>query len=407
LINTPSESKSFYLTLTQGIIMQAAQSGLAAMSALAPMIEPANSVAPVATIHHEPTLDPEDAPAPVIPVNFRKLLAPYRVPRTAASVWQLVTTFVPFISLIVGMYFAYAHAPLWVVVLMGVPTAMLMIRLFIIHHDCGHGSFFKSKTANDFFGAIFGTMTLTPYLHWRWTHAMHHGSAGDLDHRGYGDIPTFTVDEYLAMSPLKQLIYRVYRFPLVIFGLLPFFIFSIYQRFPIGLPKAQKKARRSVYITNIVLIVYAAIMIPLVGFWAFFWVHAPFAAMASTTGVWLFYVQHQYENTYWARHDEWDFARAAMSGSSYYVLPKWLQWCTANIGLHHIHHLDSRIPNYNLQRCYDENPALQKCEHLTLWQSFHCANLKLWDEDQQKMVTFAQARKVRKARKEQEHRKAA
>ncbi len=387
--------------------MQAAQSGLAAISALAPLDESSQTNEPVATINTEPLPDPEDAPAPVIPSDFKKMLVPYRTPRLAASMWQLVTTFVPFVGLITGMFFMYFNGPLWAVLLMSIPTALFMIRLFILHHDCGHGSFFKSKRANDFFGFLFGTLTLTPYIHWRWTHAMHHGSAGDLDHRGYGDIPTFTVEEYLAMTPFKRLVYRIYRHPLVIFGLLPIFIFSIYQRFPIGLPKAQKKARRSIQLTNLVIISYAALMVWLVGFWAVFWVHVPFAAIASSTGVWLFYVQHQYERTYWARHDEWDFARAAMSGSSYYVLPKVLQWFTANIGLHHIHHLDSRIPNYNLQRCYDENPVFQKCEHLTLWQSLHCANLKLWDEEKQKMVTFADAHKVRKARKLQEMRKAA
>lgn len=386
--------------------MQAAQPGLAAtMSAIATQEEPATNTAPPRQL--EIPRDIEEAPAGIIPTNFKKILAPYREPRLAASLWQLSTTFIPYVCLMVGMYFVYFNGPLWVVLLMAIPTAMFMIRLFILHHDCGHGCFFKNKTANDVVGFIFGAMTLTPYQHWRWTHAMHHGSAGDLDHRGYGDIPTFTVDEYNAMSPMKRLIYRVYRHPLVIFGILPIFIFSVYQRLPIGIPKTHKKARMSVYLTNLVIVGYAAFMIWMLGFWSFFWVYVPFAALASSAGVWLFYVQHQYERTYWARHDEWDFARAAMSGSSYYVLPKFLQWATANIGLHHIHHLDSRIPNYNLQRCYDENPVFQKCEHLTLWQSLRCASLKLWDEEKNCMVTFADAHKERKARRIEERRKAA
>jgi omega-6 fatty acid desaturase (delta-12 desaturase) len=296
------------------------------------------------------------------------------------------------------MYFVYFYAPFWIVPLMAIPTAAFMVRLFILHHDCGHGSFFRSKAANDIVGIITGAMTLTPYQHWRWTHAMHHGSSGDLDHRGYGDIPTFTISEYYAMSPIKRLIYRIYRFPLVIFGVLPLFIFAIYQRFPVGLPKTHKKARMSVQITNVIILAYAALMIFLLGFWSFFWVHVPFAALASSMGIWLFYVQHQYEKTYWQRHDKWDFARAAMAGSSFYVLPKWMQWFTANIGLHHIHHLDSRIPNYNLQRCYDENEVLQQCEKLTLWQSLRCANLKLWDEVEERMVTFAEAAKLHRER---------
>jgi len=375
--------------------MQAAQPGLPALAGLASLDPtPPHTITPVVT--HEPPVDPEDAPVPIIPFDFKRILAPYRQARLAASLWQLSTTLVAYICLVVGMYFVYFYGPLWVVIAMGVPTALFMIRLFVLHHDCGHGSFFKSKKANDIVGFFTGAMTMTPYQHWRWTHAMHHGSSGDLDHRGYGDIPTFTVNEYYAMTPLKRLIYRVYRFPLVIFGILPLFIFTIYQRLPIGLPKTHKKARLSVHLTNLLILAYTVLMISLLGFWSFFWVHIPFAAIASATGVWLFYVQHQYEKTYWQRNDKWEFARAAMAGSSYYALPKWLQWFTANIGLHHIHHLDSRIPNYNLQRCYNENEVLRQCEKLTLWESLRCANLKLWDEKSERMVTFGEAAKLRR-----------
>jgi omega-6 fatty acid desaturase (delta-12 desaturase) len=267
------------------------------------------------------------------------------------------------------------------------PTAGLQVRLFILQHDCGHGSFFQAKWANDLVGRMLTIFTLTPYQQWRKHHAVHHATSGDLDRRGYGDIHMLTVREYNERTPWRKLVYRVYRHPLVIFGIAPLFYFGVYQRLPLE-PRSWKKERWSIFWTNIVMAVALVAMWWFVGFTGLLLVHLPVSFIASSVGVWLFYVQHQFAPSYWQRNGNWDYFNAGIEGSSYYHLPKVLQWFTANIGLHHIHHVDSRIPNYRLQECFDENPQFQRVHHLTLWQSLSCASLKLWDEDLGEMVGF-------------------
>jgi omega-6 fatty acid desaturase (delta-12 desaturase) len=276
----------------------------------------------------------------------------------------------------------------WVTLLLALPTAGFLVRLFVLQHDCGHGSFFVSKTANDVAGCALGVLTMTAYYRWRKNHAVHHATSGDLDRRGYGDVHILTVEEYLLLSPLKRLAYRVHRNPLVLFAIGPFSYFVIYQRFAYYEPRLWKKERASVYWTNLALLASVLAMWWLIGLQPFLLVHLPVIAVAASAGVWLFYVQHNFPETCWQHHDNWDYFVAGISGSSYYHLPKVLQWITANIGLHHIHHLDSRIPNYRLQQCFDDNPEFQRANRLTFWSSLSCASLKLWDEDEARLVGF-------------------
>ncbi len=326
-----------------------------------------------------------------IPAHFREKLAKYRVSDTKRSVWQLVNTLVPFLAMYVLIWYSLSWS-YWITVGLSIPTGLLLIRLFIIHHDCGHGSFFKSKRANDFVGFWLGVMTMTPYYTWRWSHAQHHAGSGDLERRGHGDIPTLTVREYQALSPMKKLGYRIYRNPIVTFLIVPIILFALIQRSAYDMPKDNHKARESVYWTNWVLGIYITIGCLMIGVWPFILVHLPMMAVASTVGMYLFYVQHQYDDTYWRQHEDWSYAEAAIHGSSYFELPGVLRWFTANIGFHHIHHLDSRIPNYRLKQCYDENPEFQNAYKLTFLSSFKCLFVKLWDEDRKCMVGFSGAR---------------
>jgi omega-6 fatty acid desaturase (delta-12 desaturase) len=269
------------------------------------------------------------------------------------------------------------------------------VRIFIIQHDCGHGSFFKSRQANDYLGSACSLFTLTPYLYWRKGHAIHHASAGNLEHRGVGDVYTMTVKEYLAQSPWGRLKYRFYRHPLVLFMLAPALLFFILYRFPDPRAKALKREQASVWWTNLAIGVVVAALSLTIGWQAFLLVHLPITLLAATLGTWLFFVQHQFEDTYWAKEGEWDYTLAALQGSSYYKLPLVLQWFTGNIGFHHIHHLSPRIPNYLLQRCHEENPLFQQVVVLTLGSSFKTIFLSLWDEDQRRLVSFGQLKSRR------------
>jgi omega-6 fatty acid desaturase (delta-12 desaturase) len=265
-----------------------------------------------------------------------------------------------------------------------------MVRVFIIFHDCGHSSFFKSRRANDITGVITGLLTLTPYQHWRHDHAIHHATAGDLDRRGVGDVQILTVEEYLALPPLKRAAYRIFRHPLVMFTVGSFLVFVLFHRFP--RPKAGRRERWSVYWTNLALAGIIAALIYLVGWKAFLLIQIPIQLIACSVGVWLFYVQHNFEDTYWVRHDQWDFFKAGLKGSSYYQLPAVLQWFSGNIGFHHIHHLNARIPNYLLPKCYREQPIFH-VRPLTLFSSLRSLRLRLWDEAAGRMVGFEVLRK--------------
>jgi omega-6 fatty acid desaturase (delta-12 desaturase) len=285
----------------------------------------------------------------------------------------------------------------WLTLLLAIPTAGFLIRLFIIQHDCGHGSFFLSQAANNTLGSILGVVTLTPYAYWQRTHAIHHATAGDLERRGYGDVYTLTVKEYLRLPPHKRIAYRCYRSPLILLGLGPAFQFFLKHRFPLDPPRSWKREWASVHQTNLAILTILLVMWQTVGWERFLLVQLPVFLLAGAIGVWLFYVQHQFEDTYWQNRSSWDYYTAGLEGSSYYALPKILQWFTGNIGLHHIHHMSSLIPNYRLQECLDENPEFRQVKQLTLGESLKCFSLALWDEEQRKLIRFRDLRLSRSA----------
>jgi omega-6 fatty acid desaturase (delta-12 desaturase) len=317
-------------------------------------------------------------------------LREYKRPDRFKSCWQIINSLLPFCGLWYLMYLSVSWS-YWLTLCLALPTAGFLVRLFIIQHDCGHHSFFRSRRANDLLGEFCGVLTLTPYYLWRRSHSRHHASSGDLSHRGHGDVWVLTVDEYRSLSFFHRLRYRLYRHPLCMFVLGPSVLFILYQRATYFIPRAWRRERRSVHITNLGLLAILAIAWCTIGLPAFFLVHLPIVTLGASTGSWLFFIQHQYEQAYWQPHDRWDFARSAFEGSSYYRLPRLLQWFTGNIGFHHIHHLESRIPNYNLPVCYAVVPALQQAVTLGLWDSVKCTRLKLWDEQRQRMVTFHEA----------------
>ncbi|HSD62421.1 MAG TPA: fatty acid desaturase [Ignavibacteriaceae bacterium] len=283
----------------------------------------------------------------------------------------------------------------WLVLLLAFPAAGFVVRLFIIQHDCGHGSFFKSARANDLCGMFCSIFTFTPYHFWRKKHSIHHKSAGNLEHRGIGDIYTMTVSEYSRLSGWRKFKYRLYRNPLVLFIIFPVILFLIVYRFPSLKKDNLKNYRFSVYMTSLVIGLLIGVMIWLVGLKSFLLIQLPISIITSSTGSWLFFIQHQFEDTYWAEDKDWEFSMAAMHGSSYYKLPGILQWFTGNIGFHHIHHLSPRIPNYLLGKCQKENPELQEsAKILTLRTSLKSMLLGLWDEKQKKLVSFRQSKRL-------------
>lgn len=324
------------------------------------------------------------------PENLPKVakLAAYARAETHKSLFQLFNTAIPFGVMWALMYKSLA-LPYWATLLLAIPTGGLLVRLFIMQHDAGHGSFFASKKANDLVGFIIGVLTITPYEYWQKTHAIHHATSGNLDKRGYGDIDTLTVREYQSLSPREQFKYRAYRHPFTMFVVGPLFQFMVKHRWPWNVPFTWKREWRSVHLTNLALVIVTALAAATIGLKSFFLVQLPITVVSCAAGAWLFYVQHQYEDTYWERDDRWDYFDASTRGSSMYVLPKVLQWFTGNIGLHHIHHYNSRIPNYKLQACFDENPEFQKVTQLNLWTGLKSIHLALWDESRQKLVSFS------------------
>ena len=324
------------------------------------------------------------APSPT-GISWQKIVSKYQGPEKRSSAWQLVNSLVPYAIL---WYLTYRSLAVsyWLTLGFTILAAGFLVRVFIVFHDCGHGSFFKSKKASSFWGFIAGVLTFTPYHQWRFGHAVHHASCGDLDRRGVGDVWTLTVREYLDLSPWKRLAYRVYRNPLAMFTVGAMYFFLVRNRFPTK--NAAKRERHSVYWTNLaVLIVIAAFSLG-IGFTSYVLVQAPISVIAMVSGVWLFYVQHQFEGVYWERHEKWDYTKAALEGSSFYKLPKVLQWFTGNIGFHHIHHLSPRIPNYKLEKCHKENPIFQQPKMITLLSSLKSLSLRLWDEDAHRLVGF-------------------
>jgi omega-6 fatty acid desaturase (delta-12 desaturase) len=312
--------------------------------------------------------------------------APYRTSATAAGISQLVTTLLPLAVLFTAMYWTLERSYL-VTFALAIPTAGFLVRTFIVMHDCAHGSFLPSKRANEIVGFITGVLTLTPFTQWRRDHALHHASAGDLDRRGHGDIITLTVEEYLARDRWGRFKYRLYRNPLILFGFGPLHM-AIGQRWRTEGEATGKMQLASVHWTNLAIAAGLIGFSLLIGFKAVALIYGPVFLIAGATGIWLFYVQHQFEDTYYEGHADWQYVTAAMEGSSYYRLPRVLEWMTGSIGLHHIHHADPRIPNYNLRRCLEENPAFHHATEITLRTSLRSVRLRLWDPEKGKLVGF-------------------
>jgi omega-6 fatty acid desaturase (delta-12 desaturase) len=318
---------------------------------------------------------------------WAQILADYREPSCARSILEIVITALPFALLWLLMW-ASLDIGYWLCLLLSVPTAGFLVRLFMIQHDCGHGAFFRQRLVNDWVGRVIGVLTLTPYDFWRRTHAIHHANSGNLDHRGIGDIDVLTVREYLALSRWRQLLYRLYRHPLVMFGVGPAYHFVLRQRLPLGLMRSGWEPWLSTMATNIAIGMLVATMIWLVGAGPFLLVHLPITLLGASIGVWLFYVQHQFEDTFWTHDEGWNFHEAALRGSSHYELPHVLRWFTANIGVHHVHHLCSRIPYYRLPRVLRDHPQLAAVGRLTLLESLRCVRMALWDERRRRGIPF-------------------
>jgi len=309
------------------------------------------------------------------------------------GIWQIVNTLVPYTLLWVAMFFSLSVS-WWLTLPLAVLSGAFLVRIFIIFHDCGHGSFFASRKANDIVGSLAGVLTFTPYHHWRWEHALHHASSGNLDRRGTGDVWTMTVQEYLESSRWRRLAYRLARNPVVIFVLAPLYIFLFEQRFPSA--GAGRRERRSVHWLNLAVVGMAAALSALFGLKAYLLIQVTALTAASTAGVWLFYVQHQFDGVYWERGAAWDYTAAALEGSSFYKLPRIAQWFSGNIGFHHIHHLSPRIPNYNLERCHRADPLFQQVRAITLFASLRSLSLRLWDEQHGRLVAFRRLRELRR-----------
>jgi acyl-lipid omega-6 desaturase (Delta-12 desaturase) len=324
------------------------------------------------------------------------MLAPYAEPDPACAVGQLVVTAMPLLASAASLFSGLALG-FWPALVFAVPAALFIVRLFVIQHDCGHGSFFRSSRANDALGCILGAVTTVPYVAWRRDHAVHHATCGSLARRGIGDVTTLTVAEYRARSWWRRLVYRLYRHPLVLFVVGPAYLVLLRYRLPMARPLKDRRSALSILSTNMAVAALSAGMALLVGPVAFIAGWGTVLFLASAIGVWLFYVQHQFEDTYWRPAGDWDFHAAALEGSSYYDLPRVLHWLTGSIGFHHIHHLACKIPNYRLRACFEENPELQHAKRVTLWGSFSSARLALWDETTRQLVSFRRSRRTNHA----------
>lgn len=319
-------------------------------------------------------------------------LAPYRTAEDGRAFFELAITLIPFLALWAGIWGLMLAGHYWAVVGF-IPAGALLVRLFIIQHDCGHQSMFSRRGMNDWIGRFIGILTLTPYDHWKRGHALHHASSGNLDRRGVGDdILTMTVEEYKAASKWERLKYRLYRHPVIMFGVGPAYVFLLHNRLPIGAMKNGVKPWASTLLTNLGVALLYGLMIWAVGWKIFVLIQIPTVLVGASIGVWMFYVQHQFDDTHWSRTGEWDRESAALEGSSYYDLPKWLMWVTGNIGIHHVHHLSSRIPFYQLPRIMKAHPELKSVGRLTFLESLKCVKLALWCERDRRLVSFRAAR---------------
>jgi omega-6 fatty acid desaturase (delta-12 desaturase) len=320
---------------------------------------------------------------------LREMLAPFQKASLSRAVIEVIWTVLPLAAIWITAGFLVMAGYWWAGLLLSIPGAFFAIRMFLIQHDCGHRAFFRSPWLNDWVGRAIGVLTLTPHDCWRRTHSIHHATSGNLDRRELGAVRTVSVEEYSAMKPMDRFLYRLYRNPITLFVVGPFYVFFLQQRLPHGLMKEGWRPWLSAMITNVVLFAILGTVMFLGGLDILLFVWLPSMMLASSIGVWLFFVQHQFEETYWARGDAWNATEAALRGSSYYDLPPVLRWLTANIGVHHIHHASARVPFYHLHTVLKQHPMLREVSRLGLWQSLRCAGLTLWDEASQRLISFS------------------
>lgn len=324
--------------------------------------------------------------------EWKAIVMAHQKPSNAKAIGQLANTLLPFLGLWTMIYFTLGIS-WWLTIPLCVLTALFGMRLFIIFHDCGHGSFFTSQTANHILGTICGMFFFTSYWHWRWEHAVHHSTTGHLEKRGTGDVWTLTVREYIESTRWKKFAYRMVRNPFILFIFAPLFLFLVLERIPSS--KAPTREKYAVYVTNFALAAMVLGGIYLFGLFNYLVIQLVITSIVCSAGVWLFYVQHQFEDTYWENGEEWDYTRAALKGSSFYKLPKILQWFSGNIGFHHIHHLSAKIPNYNLESCHNSHPMFAEIEPLTIRKSLKSVHYRLWDEQQKKLVGYKRVKEIK------------
>ena len=328
--------------------------------------------------------------------NWMEIISRYNFPDPAKSWWQVINSVVPYIGLWFLMYYSL-EISYWLTLGLSVLAAGFLVRIFIIFHDCGHGSFFRSDLLNRLVGIPLGLLVFTPYHRWHRDHKEHHATVGNLDRRGIGDVKTLTVEEYNKLSKWGRFSYRFYRHPLFLLAIAPLLLFLIQHR----IPKSYMTAKQHTYVqlSNAAIVIGVLLMMWLIGWKAYLLIQLPIISLGAIAGVWLFYVQHQYEHVVWKRKEEWDYKTIALEGSSFFKLPRILQWFTGNIGYHHIHHLSPKIPNYKLPVCHRENSLFQKIKPITFWSSFKSLRLRLWDESRNKLIGFSELRMANKMQK--------
>jgi omega-6 fatty acid desaturase (delta-12 desaturase) len=321
--------------------------------------------------------------------TWQKIVLKYARPDLRKSIWQIVNSVLPYIILWILMVKSLEYS-YWITLLLSILAGGFMIRIFIIFHDCGHGSFFRSTKVNVIVGKIMGILTFTPYYPWHNQHGAHHATAANLDKRGMGDVWTMTVDEYITSSRWKKLVYRIFRNPFILFTIGPVYVIFIRNRFTVNKMNLQEK--KSIWFTNIALLIFTVAISLVTGLKGFLLIQLPILFFSHSVGVWLFYIQHQFDDVSWERQEEWDYKTAAITGCSFLKLPAVFQWFTGNIGYHHVHHLSSRIPNYNLQACHDENGIFDEVRPLVLFSTFGALYLSLWDEPRRQLTSFRRLR---------------